>query len=100
MKKSTHDVEIIEVFARRGHNRDFLGGSKADREAWETMKKWDIEAAKFREFCQDRLSETDFNLVFGERSSWPECVDWFSVFKKRDLLLREFNELVGGDMND
>ena len=96
MKKSTHEAELIEVFATFGNG--YLGGSKADKKAWETMKEWKIESEKFKLFCKDRLSETDYILIFGERCQWPpEGVDWFSVFEKYDSLVREFDSLVGGD---
>lgn len=95
VRKLSREVELLELIWKRGGEE--LWGTKEDKEFWANMAIWDIEAAKFREFCQERLSETDFNLIFGERSSWPECVDWFSVFEKRDALLREFNELLGGD---
>ena len=96
LKKSTHEAELIEVFARYGNG--YLGGSTADKRAWEDMERWKIESEKFRLFCEDRLSETDYALIFGERSQWPpEGVDWFSVLKKRDKLFRDFEELTRGD---
>ena len=95
-KKLRHEAELIEVFAKWGN--DYLGGSKADKKLWQDMIKMEEESEKFKLFCQDRLSEVDFNLIFGERSSWPaEGTNWYLVFKKRDSLLDEFAELTGGE---
>ena len=96
MRKLKHEVDVLELVAKR-RGEEFWG-TKEDKLAWEAMKEWEIESEKFRLFCEDRLSGTDFTLIFGERSQWPpEGVDWFSVLKKRDELFCEFEELTGCD---
>ena len=96
MSKKTYDnVELLDLL-----EKDKNGELWGDLQLWNQMKKWEVESKKFRLFCMERLSNSDYLLMFGERSDWPELTNWYLVGKKYFKLLRKFEKLRGGDKSE
>jgi hypothetical protein len=91
-RKTYDDIEVLDLL-----EKDKNGELWGDGKLWNNMKKWKIESDKFMLFCKERVSNSDFLLMFGKRCDWPELTDWSRVADMHFRLLREFEKLRGGE---